>query len=141
MTATTFSWDLFVQCGDTKTAKVAKPTNDYKGNIIDTPDGSADFGAPDGLWFDYFGRLWVQTDQAGDAQGDWVNIGANCMACADPITGAMRRFVTAPPYAEVTGVTMTPVGWTMFVGIPSTWARTPPVTHPILFSHLAARAV
>ncbi len=116
VTATTFSWDLFVQCGDANTAKAPRPTNDYKGNIVDTPDGSADFGAPDGLWFDYFGRLWVQTDQAGDAKGDWVNIGANCMACADPNTGEMRRFLTAPPNAEVTGVTLTPDGQTMFVG-------------------------
>lgn len=115
--ATTFRWDLFVQAGDTQTAKAAKPTNDYKGNIVDTPDGSADYGAPDGLWFDDFGRLWVQTDQAGDASGDWVNIGANVMVCCDPNTGATRRFMTSPPNCEVTGVTMTPDGRAMFVGI------------------------
>jgi secreted PhoX family phosphatase len=115
--ATSFTWDLFVQNGDTVTTKVPKPTNDYKGNIVDSPDGSADYGAPDGLWFDDFGRLWVQTDQSGNALGDWVNIGANCMVCADPATGATRRFLTGPPNAEVTGVTMTPDGRTMFVGI------------------------
>jgi len=117
VTATKFTWDLFVQAGDSATTKAAKPTNDYKGNIVADPAGSADFGAPDGLWFDDFGRLWVQTDQAGDANGDWVNIGANCMVCADPNTGNARRFLTAPPNAEVTGVTMTPDGKTMFVGI------------------------
>jgi secreted PhoX family phosphatase len=117
VTATTFAWDIFVQAGDTATVKAAKPTNDYKGNIVDAPNGSADFGAPDGLWFDDFGRLWVQTDQVGDASGDWVNIGANCMACADPNTGEMRRFLTGPNKCEVTGVTMTPDGSTMFVGI------------------------
>ena len=63
VTADEFTWDIFVQAGDTATTKPAKPTNDFKGNIVDTPDGSADFGAPDGLWFDWFGRLWVQTDQ------------------------------------------------------------------------------
>lgn len=117
VTATTFTWNLFVQNGDTATAKPAKASNDYKGNIVDDPNGSADYGAPDGLWFDPFGRLWVQTDQAGDAGGDWVNIGANCMVCADPNTGLTRRFLTAPPNAEVTGVTMTPDGRTMFVGV------------------------
>lgn len=117
VTATTFAWDIFIQAGDTKTAKVAKPTNNYKGNINDTPDGSADFGAPDGLWFDPFGRLWVQTDQVGDGTGDFVNIGANCMVCADPNTGIARRFLTSPPRSEVTGVTMTPDGKTMFVGV------------------------
>ena len=115
--ATKFSWNLFLQAGDSATTKAALPTNNYKGNIVADPAGSADFGAPDGLWFDPFGRLWVQTDQAGDASGDWVNIGANCMVCADPNTGTARRFLTAPPNAEVTGVTMTPDGKTMFVGI------------------------
>lgn len=115
--ATTFGWDIFAQAGDTATAKAAKPTNDYKGNIVDVPAGSADFGAPDGLWFDYFGRLWVQTDQVGDGSGDWLNIGANCMVCADPNTGEMRRFLTGPNKCEVTGITMTPDGKTMFVGV------------------------
>jgi secreted PhoX family phosphatase len=115
--ATAFAWDLFVQCGDTKTAKTPRPTNDYRGNIVDTPEGSADFGAPDGLWFDDFGRLWVQTDQAGDALGDWINIGANTMVCMDPNTREARRFLTGPPNCEVTGVVMTPDGKTMFVGI------------------------
>jgi uncharacterized protein len=114
--ATTFTWDLFVQCGDKATTKslgatYTGPAN-YQGNIV-----GDDFGAPDGLWFDDYGRLWVQTDQAGEATGDWVNIGANCMVCADPATGQARRFLTAPPNAEVTGVTMTPDGRTMFVGI------------------------
>jgi uncharacterized protein len=115
--ATTFSWDIFVQAGDSATTKVAKPTNDYKGNIVDSPDGSCDFGAPDGLWFDPFGRLWVQTDQVGDGSGDWVHIGANSLVCADPVTGAARRFLTGPNRCEVTGITMTPDGRTLFVGI------------------------
>ena len=115
--ATAFTWDLFVQAGDTATAKVAKPTNNYQGNIVDAPNGSADYGAPDGLWFDDFGRLWVQTDQVGDGSGDFVNIGSNVMVCADPNTGETRRFLTSPNRCEVTGVTMTPDGRTMFVGI------------------------
>jgi len=115
--ATTFTWDLFVQAGDTKTTKAAKPTNDYKGNINDVPDGSADFGAPDGLWFDWFGRLWVQTDQVGNGTGDWINLGANSLSCADPNTKEFRRFLTGPNKCEVTGITMTPDGKTLFVGI------------------------
>ena len=117
VTATGFAWNLFVQAGDTATTKAAKPTNNFKGNIVATPFGSADYGAPDGLWFDHFGRLWVQTDQAGDGSGDWINIGANAMVCADPNTGETRRFLTGPNNCEVTGVTMTPDGKTMWVGI------------------------
>jgi secreted PhoX family phosphatase len=115
--ATTFNWDLFIQNGDTATARAALRTNDFKGNIVADPAGSADYGAPDGIWFDDFGRLWVQTDQQGDAQGDWINIGANSMVCVDPNSGQTRRFLTGPPNCEVTGVVMTPDGRSMFVGI------------------------
>jgi len=114
--ATTFEWDIFVQAGDSNTAKTAKPTNDYKGDI-NSADGSCDFGAPDGLWFDWFGRLWVQTDQVGDGSGDWRNIGANSLSCADPVTKEFRRFLTGPNRCEVTGITMTPDGKTLFVGV------------------------
>ncbi|MCZ8075080.1 MAG: DUF839 domain-containing protein, partial [Paucibacter sp.] len=117
VTATRFSWNLFLQAGDTRTTKPAKPTNNYKGNIVADPFGSADFGAPDGLWFDPFGRLWVQTDQIGDASGDWKNIGANCMVCADPNTGMARRFLTGPNGCEITGMAMSPDGKTLWVGV------------------------
>jgi uncharacterized protein len=104
---TAFDWDIFVQCGDSLDADAH-----HQGNI-----NGDDYGAPDGLWFDRDGRLWVQTDQAGDALGDWVNIGGNTMMCADPSTGATRRFLTSPPHSEVTGVVTTPDGRAMFVGI------------------------
>jgi secreted PhoX family phosphatase len=137
--ATGFEWDIFVLCGDSavptsKTvagsyskdnflgvdANTGNPEYSkrmYEGNIVDSPAGSADFGAPDGMWFDYFGRLWIQTDQAGDAKGDWMNIGSNVMVCADPVTKEVRRFLTSPPNCEVTGVDTTPDGTAMFVGI------------------------
>jgi hypothetical protein len=133
--ATGFEWDIFVLCGDSATTKtldttapapvydptIADPSialaDVYEGNIVDDPAGSADFGAPDGMWFDYFGRLWIQTDQAGDAKGDWVKLGSNVMVCADPNTKEVRRFLTSPPNCEVTGVVTTPDGTAMFVGI------------------------
>jgi uncharacterized protein len=140
VTATTFGWDIFAQAGDTATTKAAKATNDYKGNINDLPNGSADYGAPDGLWFDWFGRLWVQTDQVGNGSGDFVNIGGNVMVCADPATGETRRFMTSPNRCEVTGITMTPDGKTMFVGIqhPGEDNDTAPfntITTPTFFSN------
>jgi uncharacterized protein len=113
-----FEWDLFVQCGDKLSTKTLGASynpagaDGYKGNI-----NGADFGAPDGLWFDHFGRLWIQTDQPGDALGDWVNIGANTMLCADPNTKEIRRFLTSPRNCEVTGVITSPDGRTMFCGI------------------------
>lgn len=116
--ATTFKWDIFVQCGDKANTKSLDSSynsaghDGYVGNI-----NGDNYGAPDGLWFDREGRLWIQTDQAGDASGDWVNIGGNMMLCADSSTGETRRFLTSPSHCEVTGVITTPDGKTMFVGI------------------------
>jgi secreted PhoX family phosphatase len=133
VTATTFEWDLFVQCGDKQNTNIPKNIGGsynranligvdpldpefsrkiYEGNI-----NGDDYGAPDGLWFDDYGRLWIQTDQAGDGKGDWKNIGGNVMMCADPNTGATRRFLTSPTDCEVTGVITTPDHRTMFVNI------------------------
>lgn len=103
----TFQWDIFAECGDK-----LDPDANHQGNII-----GDDLGAPDGLWFDKDGRLWIQTDQQGDALGDWVNIGGNVMSCADPATRQITRFLTSPRNCEVTGVVTTPDGKTMFVGI------------------------
>lgn len=127
--ATGFAWDIFVRCGDKATTKALGGSytpaghDGYQGNI-----NGDDYGAPDGLWFDPNGRLWIQTDQAGDAKGDWVNIGGNVMMCADPSSGETRRFLTSPPNCEVTGVTATPDGKTMFVGVQhpgEDWSVTP----------------
>jgi uncharacterized protein len=105
--ATTFAWDIFVECGDR-----LDPDPNHKGNII-----GDDLGAPDGLWFDKDGRLWIQTDQQGDGLGDWVNIGGNVMSVADPSTRRITRFMTSPRNCEITGVVSTPDGKAMWVGI------------------------
>ncbi|AUT03240.1 twin-arginine translocation pathway signal protein [Nostoc sp. CENA543] len=114
VTATTFKWDIFVEAGD-KTRTEAN----LKGNI-----NGDDFSSPDGLWFDDFGRLWIQTDQAGDGRGstinnvpELINIGSNAMFCADPNTKQVRRFLTSPTDCEVTGITSTPDGKAMFINI------------------------
>ncbi|UKO96153.1 PhoX family protein [Nostoc sp. UHCC 0870] len=112
--ATTFKWDIFVEAGD-KT----RPEDNLKGNTK-----GDDFSSPDGLWFDDFGRLWIQTDQAGDGLGstingvpELINIGSNGMFCADPNTKQVRRFLTSPTDCEVTGVITTPDGKAMFINI------------------------
>ena len=77
------------------------------------------FGSPDGLWFDPRGVLWIQTDVSTSVlgQGPYANLGNNQMLAADVTTGEIRRFLTGPKGCEVTGVTMTPDGRTMFVNI------------------------
>jgi secreted PhoX family phosphatase len=107
--STTFSWDIYVLCGD-------RQDNDpnRKGNI----NGDHDFVAPDGLWFDYYGRLWIQTDQSGTGTGTLRNIGSNSMVCANPNDPReIKLFLSSPTDCEVTGVITTPDHKTMFINI------------------------
>ncbi len=108
VTATTFDWDIYVLNGDKQ-----NPDPIRQGNI-----NGDDFGSPDGLWFDYYGRLWIQTDQSGDGTGDYANIGSNSMVCANPNDPKeIKLFLTSPTDCEVTGVTTTPDHRTMFICI------------------------
>lgn len=97
--ATSFDWDFFLLAG---------PGDGADDSTIDAEDV---FGSPDGLWIDDNGRMWIQTD---GAQPDESN---NQMLLADPATGEIKRFLTGPVDCEVTGVTSTPDGKTIFVNI------------------------
>lgn len=109
-TSTRFEWDIFLLAGDP-----AHKDPDRRGNV----KGSVAFACPDGLSFDRRGVLWIQTDSSAKnmASADWASIGNNQMLAADPSTGEVRRFLTAPPGAEVTGLATTPDGKHMFVNI------------------------
>ncbi|GAA3974092.1 PhoX family phosphatase [Actinomadura viridis] len=108
-TATSFEWDIFVLAGD--------PAYDPEAG----PAAEDAFGSPDGLWFDRDGRLWIQTDVSNSTQNradrGHDNIGNNQMLAADPRTGEIRRFLVGPRGCEVTGISTTPDGRTMFVNI------------------------
>lgn len=107
--AESLSWDVFVECGDPK----LDPPN-LKGNIR----GDL-FASPDGLWFDRGGRLWIQTDISTAALGDrnHAAFGNNQMMVADPVNGSVRRFLTGPRGCEITGISSTPDGQTLFINI------------------------
>lgn len=104
-----FKWDIYVLAGDPLLADANKHGN-IKGDV---------FGSPDGLWFDPAGRLWIQTDVSTSVlnRGDYAGVGNNQMLCADPASGRIRRFLTGPKGCELTGITMTPDGTSMFVNI------------------------
>jgi secreted PhoX family phosphatase len=106
---TAFAWDVFILGGDPRHAEPAK-----RGTV--KGDG---FGSPDGLWFDARGVLWIQTDVSTSAlgKGDYTRLGNNAMLVADPATREVRRFLVGPNGCEVTGVTATPDGRSMFVNI------------------------
>lgn len=104
--ATEFEWDIFVFAGEAGTETVVD------GNAVVTLDDSNLFNSPDGLWFDYKGKLWIQTD--GSDAPPYQN---NMMLAANPETRDIRRFFVGPVGCEVTGVVTTPDCKTMFVNI------------------------
>ena len=108
-TALTFSWDLFVLAGQPSVTDSRKPSANISADNL--------FNSPDGLAFDSFGRLWIQTDGSFANSGDFANMGNNQMLVADPTTREIRRFLVGPSGCEVTGVTWTPDRRTMFVNI------------------------
>ncbi|MDP2880145.1 MAG: PhoX family phosphatase [Azonexus sp.] len=107
--ATSFAWDIFALAGDPQHADESK-----RGTI----KGDA-YGSPDGLWFDPNGHLWIQTDVSTSVlnKGDYANLGNNQMLVADVQSGETRRILTGPKGCELTGITATPDGRTLFVNI------------------------
>ncbi|MBQ0832298.1 PhoX family phosphatase [Marinobacter sp.] len=104
--ATGFQWDIFVFAGTQGTETVVD------GEVAVSLTDDNIFNSPDGLWFDYNGRLWIQTD--GSDAPPYQN---NMMLAANPVTRDIRRFFVGPQGCEVTGVVTTPDVKTMFVNI------------------------
>ncbi len=108
-TALTFTWDLFLLAGQPSVAAPRAPSSNVNADNL--------FNSPDGLAFDSFGRLWIQTDGSYANSGDFANMGNNQMLVADPTTKEIRRFLVGPSGCEVTGISFTPDRTTMFVNI------------------------
>ncbi len=115
--ATRFNWNMFLLAGD------AADSRDATGKPL---DAAAAHACPDGIWFDAAGRLWIQTDM-GESEmyrGKLQTFGSNQMLAADPVTGEIRRFLVGPLGQEITGVTTTPDGRTMFINVQHPGATT-----------------
>ncbi len=111
--ATRFQWDIFVLAGNPTVA--ANQGTLKSGSVNVNADNT--FNSPDGLAFDRFGRLWIQTDGNYSNAGDFAGQGNNSMLCADPQTREIRRFLVGPKECEVTGIAFAPDHRTMFVNI------------------------
>ena len=104
-----FTWDVFLLAGDPNSKQ-----DHLKGNI----NGDI-FSSPDGLSIDPRGALWIQTDITGGYQnaGEYKGFGNNQLLVADPNSKEVRRFLTGPIGAEITGFTLTPDMRHAFVNI------------------------
>jgi secreted PhoX family phosphatase len=112
-TATAFAWDIFVVAGNPQAYPTAGDVKAGSANV--TVENM--FNSPDGLAFDSFGRLWIQTDGSFANAGDFAGQGNNQMLAADPSSGAIKRFLVGPSGCEVTGLAFTPDRKTMFVNM------------------------
>ena len=106
----TFDWDLFVVA-----CNPAVHTGDNAGSGNITQENM--FNSPDGLKFDKFGNLWIQTDGKYSDDGDFAGMGNNQMLLGNTLTGEISRFLVGPKECEVTGLTWSVDHKTMFVGI------------------------
>ena len=133
--ATSFSWDIYLFG-----ARTTAPSNV---NLSDLSDAN-DFSSPDGAWFSCANRglLWIQTDdgaytdvtncmmlaaipgEVGD--GGTVTITNVDGAASSMVTThigqtpgeqSLRRFLVGPKECEITGITETPDGKTIFINI------------------------
>jgi secreted PhoX family phosphatase len=136
-TALGFRWDIFLFGAEEDSAASVNLSGLTAANS---------FSSPDGLWFSKStGICWIQTDDGAftdetncmllaaipGSVGDGKEITvANSLTGATPATGSqktfigaalgesrLRRFLVAPKGAEVTGITETPDGKTIFVNI------------------------
>ncbi|MCS6997246.1 MAG: PhoX family phosphatase [Casimicrobiaceae bacterium] len=107
--ALTFTWDIFVLAGQPSITGARAPSSNINADNL--------FNSPDGLQFDSFGRLWIQTDGSFANSGEFANMGNNQMLVGNPATKEIRRFMVGPSGCEVTGVCWTPDRTTMFVNI------------------------
>ena len=108
--AKSFAWDLFVMAGnpEVKDGMDAGSSNINADNM---------FNSPDGIAVDPTGNVWIQTDGKYSNSGDFAGMGNNQMLIGNSQTGEIKRFMVGPVACEVTGITFSPDGTTVFVGI------------------------
>lgn len=105
--STTFTWDLFLVCGDP-----ADPATHYAG--YDKSKVSP-ISCPDNICFDAKGNLWIATD--GMESSMKVPDGFFAVPTDGPERGMLKRFFASVVGSEVCGPEFTPDGTTAFLAI------------------------
>ena len=100
--ATTFTWNIFIQCGDPTV-----PAHDTRfGDVVDPiAAGVSPISDPDNLVHDDDGNLWISTD--GQFFSGGVGFGQNDGVFAVPVEGPnrglLRQFLSGVPGGEICG--------------------------------------
>ncbi len=124
--ATSFAWDIYLFGAE----------NDAAANVnLSNLTAINDFSSPDGLVFDDRGLLWIQTDdgaytdvtncmmlaavpgKVGDGSAVTAAGGTATIKGADATADTVRRFLVGPKDCEITGITVTPDGKTLFFNV------------------------
>jgi hypothetical protein len=103
--ADTFSWRLFLVCGDPGAAET------YFGGF--PKDQVSPISCPDNVAFDSEGNLWVSTD--GNRLGS--NDGLFSVPVSGENRGQVKQFLTVPVGAETCGPTISQDGRSIFVAV------------------------
>ncbi|QBQ55648.1 PhoX family phosphatase [Nitrosococcus wardiae] len=127
-TALTFSWEIFILCGNPShpegkfltslTGAEIGPQDTYFGGYPAASQVSP-LGSPDNLAFDRLGNLWIATDGRPDALNlsKPINNGLYGVPTAGKNRGWVRQFLSGPQGCEVCGPEFTPDNRTLFVSI------------------------
>jgi secreted PhoX family phosphatase len=107
--ATTFTWEIFIKCGDP-----SAPGHDTYFAGYDQSQVSP-ISAPDNLVFDGNGDCWIATD--GLQNGLVGNDGVFAVPVEGPERGYLRQFMSSPIEAEICGPEFNPDYTTLFVAI------------------------
>jgi secreted PhoX family phosphatase len=109
-TATTFTWEIFLLCGD--------PTNpDHKAFYAGyDPRQVSALGAPDNITFDSKGNLWIATDGQG-AGLDGINDSVLAVPTDGPERGYTRRLMSGVPGSETASLVFNSDDTALFVSI------------------------
>jgi secreted PhoX family phosphatase len=110
-TATTYSWEILVKCGDPAVADIGAMWNPAT-----TENGW--FACPDNVAMDHQGRLWVATDQgAAWNKASGTADGIFALDTKGAARGTSRMFFRVPAGAEMCGPLFTPDDRTMFCAV------------------------
>ncbi|MCB1547962.1 MAG: PhoX family phosphatase [Hyphomicrobiaceae bacterium] len=108
--ADTFTWEIFIKCGDPKLAAVGAQWH---------PETSASgwFAAPDNCAIDARGRLWIATDRGGNWPRTGTTDGIYALETEGERRGLSKLFFRVPVGAEMCGPCFTPDDETLFVAV------------------------